>query len=235
MGIESSSPYLPKSRIGDYLTFVKRGFAYRVWGECLEKYGEFNVKSQFKFLDVGSGPGYFLRYIEKWFPKADLCGLDSDKSLIDFSSRHLTRTTLVHHDGHSLPFPDSSFNVVSSLQVIEHLETPMSFLREVNRVLGPKGILLISTPNPEGICSKVLAKKWQGIRYDHISLKSPAEWRNIFKKAGFNVIQDGTTGLTGFKILQVFPFSLLNHIPMAVWGFFPWDKGESYMAIIQKN
>jgi len=94
--------------------------------------------------------------------------------------------------------------------------------------------LLIATPNPSGISPRILGKKWQGYRYDHISLKTPSEWRGIIENSGFQIIKDGTTGLTGFRILQKVPFALINWIPMAIFGLFPWYKGESYMAIVRK-
>jgi SAM-dependent methyltransferase len=124
---------------------------------------------------------------------------------------------------------------VAALQVVEHLERPQAFFEEAHRVLKHGGLLIIATPNPEGIPAKMLGKKWQGFRYDHISLKTPSEWRDLLKEVGFTILNDGTTGLTGFKVLQILPFALINWIPMAIFGFFPWYKGESYMAVFRKR
>ena len=97
-----------------------------------------------------------------------------------------------------------------------------------------EGLLIISTPNPNGIPARVLKNKWQGFRFDHISLKTPEQWRDILLNSGFLILDDGTTLLTGFKILQKLPFALINWIPMAIFGYFPWYKGESYMVIAKK-
>ncbi len=51
---------------------------------------------------------------------------------------------------------------------------------------------------------------------------------------GFQIFDDGTTGLTGFRILQKLPFAFINWIPMAIFGYFPWYKGESYMAVARR-
>lgn len=48
-------------------------------------------------------------------------------------------------DGLSLPFPDGSFDLVSSNMVLEHLADPVSVLREANRVLAKEGVLIIHT------------------------------------------------------------------------------------------
>lgn len=51
---------------------------------------------------------------------------------------------------------------------------------------------------------------------------------------GFQIFDDGTTGLTGFRILQKLPFAFINWIPMDIFGYFPWYKGESYMAVARR-
>lgn len=46
-----------------------------------------------------------------------------------------------------LPYEDGQFDVVVSFQVIEHIQNDDLYLAEINRVLKPGGIALISTPN----------------------------------------------------------------------------------------
>ena len=52
-------------------------------------------------------------------------------------------------EGTRLDFPDGSFDVVGSFQVIEHIPEPelLTYLREIARVLGPEGVLIVSTMN----------------------------------------------------------------------------------------
>ncbi len=47
----------------------------------------------------------------------------------------------------SLPFPDESFEVVTMLAVLEHLNYPLEMLLEIRRVLKPNGILLLTAPS----------------------------------------------------------------------------------------
>jgi SAM-dependent methyltransferase len=47
----------------------------------------------------------------------------------------------------SLPYPDNSFDVVFSVEVMEHIHDHESFFRESLRILKPGGMLLVSTPN----------------------------------------------------------------------------------------
>ena len=54
-----------------------------------------------------------------------------------------------------LPLPDKSFDLVVSVEGIEHLENPQSFLREVNRVLKDDGRLILTTPNIVSLRSRM--------------------------------------------------------------------------------
>jgi len=212
----------------------KMRMSYRTWKYKLKKYTDEEFLADFKLLEVGCGPGYFLRCFERWFPKCDLYGLDINREVVNYAVKHLKRTKLVVHDAQELPFDDKRFNILCAFQVLEHLGSPEKFFREANRVLNANGVLIISTPNPDGITAKILQDKWHGIRYDHVSLNNPKYWKGLLKANGFCILDDGSTLLSGFRILQKMPLALANWIPLAIFGYFHWYKGESYVAICRK-
>ena len=49
----------------------------------------------------------------------------------------------------SHPEATGAFAVVLAVEIIEHLENPYHFMRELERVLAPEGIAIITTPNIE--------------------------------------------------------------------------------------
>lgn len=53
------------------------------------------------------------------------------------------------------PLPDASVDFALSTEVIEHVENPRFFLREMTRVVRPGGHLFLTTPNNHSLASKV--------------------------------------------------------------------------------
>ena len=86
-----------------------------------------------KVLDYGCGSGYGTALI-------------GDASS-HFSAPNLSYLQIERTEVAPLPFPDSSFDVVLSFQVIEHVEDVSAYLREIDRVLAPGGSVIIATPD----------------------------------------------------------------------------------------
>lgn len=77
-------------------------------------------------------------------------GVEVDETYLDFGSLRtadLPGAGVVGYDGTRLPFPDSSFDVVESIDVVEHTEDPDAYVAELARVLAPEGVILLATPN----------------------------------------------------------------------------------------
>ena len=81
----------------------------------------------------------------------------------------LARLGLPHRrvDGRTLPFADASFDAALCLEVLEHIDDPAPFLREVHRVASRQ--LLVSVPNCEllGYLWDHLATPWHMLEADH--------------------------------------------------------------------
>lgn len=93
-------------------------------------------------LDVGSGPGYLSMIMASLGCKA--FGLD-----IDITSFHPTRLheNLAVGDAHYLPFPDQTFNLITSSNLLFMVEDPLQVLIEFKRLLLPAGQIALLNPS----------------------------------------------------------------------------------------
>ena len=197
-------------------------FAYDVYRRQISVFGRYSPKDVIKVLECGTGPGFLLKHMEIWFPKAILFGLDIDAQLICEARSQTTRSRFVQASATEMPFSDASFDLLIALHLVEHLPQPGCFFAEARRVLHDEGLLIIATPNPTGIGARMMGKRWPGWRDEsHVSLNPPAFWRKLVSDNGFSILQDGTTGLSGIPFFRKFPLVLINWVPLYVFGFFP--------------
>jgi ubiquinone/menaquinone biosynthesis C-methylase UbiE len=99
-------------------------------------------------LEVGCGSGQGTELLaDAGAVKVD--GIDISQRSIEHARKTLARDFLSFHmlTGDTLPFEDASYDIVVSLETIEHVVDVDVFLREIVRVLCPGGQFLGSTPN----------------------------------------------------------------------------------------
>jgi SAM-dependent methyltransferase len=110
-------------------------------------------------LDAGCGKGRFTRYLAPHL--GVLVALDASAA-ISIATRDLgqfANVTTMRSDLRSAPFQDASFDFVSCLGVLHHLEDPYRGFQELVRLLRPGGTMLLylySRPSGYGI-------RWAGI------------------------------------------------------------------------
>jgi len=134
------------------------------------------------------------------------------------------------------PFDDSSFDLVTAFEVIEHIsDDPRSVLREIKRVLKKEGYLYISTPN---ICSmeKILRLFNHAAPYDskpysqnfghrhfmcHIYEYTPWELKDFLQSEGFEMLSMRTWNpyATDPNILRVCLLKVLFSISLFISGY----------------
>lgn len=126
----------------------------------------FNYIKQ-QWLDDGKVGGYMRELLLRYHPKLAYTDIDLDTT--------------------PYPYQDSTFNIITSLDVIEHLYNPLFHLLELHRVLSPDGILVLNTANDYSLIYKVehlLSRKYKG----HFHQFSEFDLRCILERAGSNII-----------------------------------------------
>lgn len=156
LGVESPWGFrLPSSEFNeDYFYGVrsgyKTGYTWKAVGPLLlSQFREVMLHSQYKsgrWLDAGCAKGFLLKIASQhgWKPY----GFDVSAYAIRKARKNCPKANLfVLNAENKLPFGDGFFEVITALELIEHLKEPENFLKEAYRMLKPNGLLFITTPN----------------------------------------------------------------------------------------
>jgi 2-polyprenyl-3-methyl-5-hydroxy-6-metoxy-1,4-benzoquinol methylase len=151
----------------------------------------FSAESLKRWLDIGCHNGSFARLLVAH--GFNVTGSDVwDPSLM----RDTTWQYRQQKDSR-IPFEDGKADIVSALEVIEHIIDTDDFLEEVRRVLSPDGLMVLSTPN-----INMLRNRWRVPfgRYPH-----GPEWRTVIHHVRMYNVEKMREHLTqhGFRVLYV--------------------------------
>jgi len=110
-----------------------------------------HLKDKF-VLDVGCGEGGLVIALKKKGLK--VLGVDLSKTALDIARLQLmcrenfgNPSILGQAEGHQLPFRDDTFDLVTSVDTLEHIPDLPGFLKEIRRILKKGGHFYANTPN----------------------------------------------------------------------------------------
>ena len=131
-------------------------------------------------LEAGCGEGYGADRIAA--VARSVVGIDYDAGTVAHVAAAYPAVRPVRGNLAGLPFAAGAFDVVASLQVIEHLWDQPAFLAECRRVLRPAGTLLLSTPN-----RLTFSAPNRPLNPFHHRELAPAELAGLLAEGGFEV------------------------------------------------
>lgn len=138
-------------------------------------------------LDVGCAKGYLVYGFQEL--GVESFGVDISDYAISHSPESVrSRLQKVNVDSEELPFESETFDMITSLECMEHLQTPNHVISEMARVLKPRGIVAIIVPKTTLLSA--LAKSALGRNPSHVSVLSKQSWLQMFKSHGFSYIGD---------------------------------------------
>jgi len=100
-----------------------------------------------KILDIGCGGGFLTNALAN--AHHEVTGIDLSKESLAIAAKNdvTTRVIYLQASAEELPFPSNSFDVVSALDLLEHVEDPAKVVAQASKVLKPNGLFFFHTFN----------------------------------------------------------------------------------------
>ncbi len=152
-----------------------------------------NYKITGNILDVGCGIGYFLEEAKKrgW----NVYGTEYTNQAVNICENKGIKM----YKGKLEPenFTSNSFDIITSFEVIEHINNPSEEIQNYYKLLRKGGLFYCTTPNFNSISRRILKEKWNTICYpEHLSYYTSKTLSNLLKLNDFSTIKVKTTGIS---------------------------------------
>jgi SAM-dependent methyltransferase len=219
-------PELDDRALAPNASFLRAYWAETPFPLAFERTWECRILSGQRFLrpvlDLGCGDGLFARML---FRGPIDTGVDPNARELHQASKLRVYRELIQCSGDRVPKPDGSYRTVFSNSVLEHIPDLGPVLQEMYRLLVPGGSMYVTVPSNRYdhytvtnkalslVGLRTLAGKYRTFFnrfWHHYHYYRPAEWRALFERHGFAVVDCFTYGPRSLCVLNDFlvPFSV---------------------------
>lgn len=167
-------------------------------------------KESRSILDVGSGPGLFLKRGQerKW----EVTGIEPSKQAYDYSSKSLGMNIHNYFLNHETKNNTGSFDVIHMSEVLEHISNPVNMLEICHEKLNKDGLICIVVPNDYNPLQILLGEacdyeSWWVAPPHHINYFNFNSLSKLLENTGFDIVLKEST----FP-LELFPLMGLNYV-----------------------
>jgi SAM-dependent methyltransferase len=133
-------------------------------------------------LDVGAGSGILVE--EALASGFAARGIEPSSPLQATAAR---RGLTVTHGVLTHPELTGPFDVVTLIDVIEHVPDPVDLMRRIKRVMAPNGICVVVTPDVSSVAARAMGWKWWHFRAAHIGYFNKSTLALALETAGLRV------------------------------------------------
>jgi len=138
-----------------------------------------------RLLEIGAGSGGFVRVALSRGWKVDA----TEVSESGLQALRKTGAAVYAGDLASGHYRDAQFDLVVSLEVIEHLPAPLDHVREMLRVTRPGGLLVLTTPNFNGLSRRYLGIQWRVIDPEHLGYFTASTLVRLLREVGYRSVR----------------------------------------------
>jgi 2-polyprenyl-3-methyl-5-hydroxy-6-metoxy-1,4-benzoquinol methylase len=137
-------------------------------------------------LDIGAGAGALTRQARDL--GLDAVGVEPSVSLVGSAAR-INGVTLLQgrFPHHSLD--QRKFDIITIVDVIEHVSRPVRMLQQAADALAPEGVLVVITPDLGSLAARFLKQRWWHFRIAHVGYFNRATLLAAADRAGLRAVQ----------------------------------------------
>lgn len=179
----------------DYFSGAHQGFGYAdydrdksvmegTFRKYLDLVGQ-HAPAKGRLLDIGAATGYFVGLAQSagWHASGIEISPWAAQTARDRALDVATGTL------RNAGLPDASFDAVTGLDVFEHLPDPVGDLAVMRRILKPRGILALNTPDAGSWYARLLGRRWHLlVPPEHLFYFSSSNIRILLENNGFEVL-----------------------------------------------
>ena len=183
-----------------YVEDVRRQKIYKPKAEKLQRLIKENDVELSSMCDCGAGNGIFLDELKLLLPDITYSAIEPNKNAFQILEQK-------RYDVLNVKIEESnewknSFDFVVSLEVFEHVQSPIKFIQGIFDLIKLGGYCLITTLGCEGFDIQVLGKKSKSISTPHhLNFFSLEGFKRLFNRVGFKTVDITTPGLLDIDIV----------------------------------
>jgi SAM-dependent methyltransferase len=121
------------------------------------------LRAEGRLLDIGAGSGMLVEQALQMGYQAE--GVEPSSWLHGVAQK---RNLPVHLGTFPNSAPEGQFDIVTLIDVIEHVSDPLQLLRNIAERLSPSGIAVIVTPDADSVAARIFGWRWWHFRVAHI-------------------------------------------------------------------
>ena len=172
-------------------------------------------------LDVGCGAGLLCEPLARM--GAQVCGVDAAPTNIKVARAHaLAQGLVIDYCAGEIADTPGPLDLVTSMEVIEHVFEPEVFVAQLADRLAPGGLLILSTPNRTALSHFAMITIGEGIgtiprgTHDWEKFITPEEMEPMLARAGLKIVDRRGIALSLARGLSLSADERLNYLMTAI-------------------
>lgn len=176
-----------------------------------------------KILDIGAAEGRTILEMNSLFSDTTFLGIEYSNELISAAGTLPDNVTIIQGDAMNHPesVEPNSYDLISALAILEHLESPVKAIEEVYKALKPGGIFVATCPVPA----------WDDISNKLGLLKEDHHETDMHKGFMTEIMQRGGVELIDYQRFMLAPISFLPYLHVPVNPAFSLSVDRFFYSI----